>query len=467
MLPERALPLAMLLVALVSTLLYQLADVGVGVWVAGASLLVFIALRWRWLPRSPKILVGLALVSALAVPWAPSPWQVLHTAFERGGYFATFLIALSFLRLAAQRSRMVRQCGALAVNQPPARRYGILSYTTALFGVILNFGVLHLLGLMVTRGNTLAAAGGEPAIQRTRQRRMTLAMLRGFAALPMTSPFSITLALLLTLIPSLRWQDILPIGLLSAVLVIGLGWLLDFLFNPRRTLTAGAQPVAGNDWRPAWQIVGLIILLTGGAFTLESVTELPLTMAVILVSPVIGVAWLGVQGKRAGPGGAAVLLGRRLRKDIPKQVAPLSGEVSLLAAAGFLGSVISGLVTSDQVVWLVSHLHLHGYPLLVAAMVLTLVLGQVGFNPIVSVTLLASALQPAEAFGLTDAMLALGLMGAWSLTVNSSPFTISVTIMGHLSQVSPRHLAWRWNGAYLAALFGFLCVWLAVLGLWY
>lgn len=457
---ERSLALPLLATVLTGTLLYQLVKVEPALWISGFALIAFITVRWRRLPQSPRILVGLALFSGLFLPWAADPWAVLHTAFDRAGYFATFLIALSFIRLAAQRSRMVRRCGALAVNQPPGRRYGILSYTTALFGLILNFGVLHLLGLMVTRGNTLAAANGQLTIQRTRQRRMSLAMLRGFAALPMTSPFSITLALLLTIIPGLRWQDILPIGFVTAVLLILIGWIQDFLHNPRRPPPGMTVNHRSYSWRPAVQLVGLIGLLTGTAFILEINTDLSLTLAVILTSPLIGIGWLAWQGNRAGVPGALVLLGRRLKADIPNQVAPLSGEVSLLAGAGFLGAVITGLVTQSQVLWLVSALHLDGYFLLIVAMILTVMLGQVGFNPIVSVTLLASALQPVAAFGLSNELLALGLMSAWCLTVNSSPFTISVSIVGYLSQVSPRHLAWDWNRRYLLVSFAFLSIWL-------
>jgi hypothetical protein len=457
---ERSLTLPLLALVLTATLLYQLAGIEPALWVAGAALIAFVAIRWPRLPQSPRILVGLALFSGLFLPWAEDPWAVLRTAFDRAGYFSTFLIALSFLRLAAQRSRMVRRCGALAVNQPPGRRYGILSYTTALFGLILNFGVLHLLGLMVSRGNTLAAAQGNVSVMRTRQRRMSLAMLRGFAALPMTSPFSITLALLLTIIPGLRWQDILPIGFVTAALLILIGWIQDFRHNPRRLPPGMVANTSQTSWRPAFQLVSLIGLLTSAAFLLETQTNLSLTLSVILSSPLIGIGWLAWQGKRAGLKGAMVLLGRRLKTDIPNQVAPLSGEVSLLAGAGFLGAIITGLVTESQVVWLVSLLHLDGYVLLVAAMILTVALGQVGFNPIVSVTLLASALQPVTAFGLTNELLALGLMSAWCLTVNSSPFTISVSIVGYLSQVSPRHLAWNWNRRYLLVSFLFLCTWL-------
>lgn len=445
------------------TLLFQLAAQGWALWVAGAAILAFIVLRWPFMPNSPKILVALAASSSVALFWIEEPLTVLATAFDRGAYFATFLIALSFLRIAAQPSRMIRKSGQWVVNQPPVRRYGMLSYATTLFGVILNFGVLHLLGLMVTRGNTLVAAWGDRSIQALRQRRMTLAMLRGFAALPLMSPFSVTLIVLLTMIPGLRWQAILPIGLVTAILIVIIGWVMDYW--QFRQVKAPSERIrsGGSAWRSILQLIGLITALTGSAFLLEATTDLNLPMAVLVLSPLFGLGWLGWQGKRAGWIGAPLLLARRLRKTLPLQVAPLTGEVSLLAAAGFLGAVISALISEDQVLWLVSLLHLQGIPLLMAVMVLTVLLGQVGFNPIVSVTLLAAALQPAPAFGLSQELLALGLMCAWSLTVNSSPFTISLNIMGHLAQVSPRHFAYRWNGPFLLASFVFMSGWLVVL----
>ncbi|TGG95609.1 hypothetical protein E4656_04130 [Natronospirillum operosum] len=457
---DRILPLVALAFIFIGTLLYQLADLDWGLWLASPAILAFLVLRWHAMSNSPRILIGLAAASALTLPWLDAPASVLREAFERGGYFATFLISLTFLRLAAQQSRMIRRCGEWAVIQPPGRRYGMLSYATALFGTILNFGVLHLLGLMVLRGNSLVAAWGQESIQRLRQKRMSQAMLRGFAALPLASPFSVTLIVLLTMIPDLRWQAILPIGLVTAVLLILIGWILDH-YQHRNVHPPGprARPPA-DAWQAAVQLIALIATLVGAAFMLEGNTVLNLPMSVLVLSPLFSLAWFVWQGRRAGWAWAPRLTARRLRKTVPGQVVPLSGEVGLLAAAGFLGSVTTALISVDQVVWLLNLLHLQGVPLLIAAMVLTILLGQVGFNPIVSVTLLAAALQPVELFGLTQELLALGLMSAWSLTVNSSPFTISVAVTARLARVSPRYLAYYWNGHYLLFCLVFLSLWL-------
>ncbi|MCH8551010.1 MAG: hypothetical protein LAT62_03670 [Natronospirillum sp.] len=460
---SRTLPLVVLALIFFGTLLYQLADVTLGLWLASPAILVFLLLRWHAISNSPRILIGLAVASALSLPWLDDWQAVLWEAFDRAGYFATFLIALTFLRLAAQQSPMIRQCGEWAVIQPPLRRYGMLSYATALFGTILNFGVLHLLGLMVVRGNTLAGAWGQETIQRLRQKRMSQAMLRGFAALPLASPFSVTLIVLLTMIPDLRWQAILPIGIVTAVLLILIGWLEDFVRHRHIHPPGPRRKPPADAWKSAVHLVILIMSLVGAALVVESSTDLSLPLSVLILAPPFSLGWFVWQGRRAGWVSAPRLTMRRLRKTVPGQVVPLSGEVGLLAAAGFLGSVATAMINVDQVVWLLTLLHLQGLPLLIAAMVLTILLGQIGFNPIVSVTLLAAALQPVELFGLTQELLALGLMSAWCLTVNSSPFTISVAVTARLSGVTPRYLAYHWNGPYLLICLLFLSVWLYAL----
>ncbi|BBI50986.1 hypothetical protein HORIV_34070 [Vreelandella olivaria] len=58
------------------------------------------------------------------------------------------------LRLPAYRSRLVRRCGQSMLLQPPSRRYPILSLGSALFGIILNIGVLNLFAAMIEKSNT-------------------------------------------------------------------------------------------------------------------------------------------------------------------------------------------------------------------------------------------------------------------------------------------------------------------------
>src|SRR5699024_2052575 len=100
-------------------------------------------------------------------------------------FYATFITSLGLLRVAAANSPLVRRAGDTLVKQQPTYRYPTLSLGTALFGMIINVGVLSLFILMVARSNTLKSANDNLAVQAARERRMSLAILRGFALAPL------------------------------------------------------------------------------------------------------------------------------------------------------------------------------------------------------------------------------------------------------------------------------------------
>jgi MFS family permease len=94
----------------------------------------------------------------------------------------------------------------------------------------------------------------------------------------------------------------------------------------------------------------------------------------------------------------------------------------------------------------------------VAAMLLVVALAQIGLNPIVSVTLLASLL--GDGVGADPRLLAVGLMCAWSLSMISSPFTASMLVLSQLIDRSPYRIAWRWNGLFFVLVVPMLALWL-------
>ena len=150
---------------------------GVGVL---ALAIYLMSLRGQLSRMALGLLAVAALFTLLAVWHADAPGILLFEAAGRFAFFATFLVALSLLRLPAYRSRLVRRCGESMLLQPPGRRYPIFSAGSALFGIILNIGVLNLFAGMIEKSNTLQAAQGRAWVQNARQRRMMLALLSGF-----------------------------------------------------------------------------------------------------------------------------------------------------------------------------------------------------------------------------------------------------------------------------------------------
>lgn len=452
-------------IVLVTTLLRALGLIDDLALLGHAALFVYILAEWPRLPRINKLLLWIALAALLLLPlFSELPLSVLRQAFERAAYYATFVTALAFLREAAATSRLVRECGYRIINQPPAKRYLTLTSGSLLFGIILNIGAINLLGVMTSRSNTLRAAGGNLEIQQARGRRMALALLRGFALTPLASPFSITLVVVLSSFPGLRWQDVLPLGFLAAAVLLGYGWWRDRRKAPRhlRALTPPLDTAGG--WRPLLRFLALVLGIVGVAVGLELLLEIPLVLAILLTAPPMGLLWMAVQRKRYGPvralGYASIHLGRRAVHLFPS----LRSEVGILGGAGFTGVLLAAMLPPDLIADLLQALHLNGSIIAVVMMAVVVLASHIGLNPIVTVTLLAAALPDPQTLGVAPAVMGLAFMSAWALAVNSSPLTASVLLLSRLAGTTPATLGYRWNGGYTVGGFLLLAGLLLLLG---
>jgi hypothetical protein len=212
-------------ICMIGTLMALTADSEFGLWIARPALLVYLITQW---PRQGYLARGLQLVAltlaASVATFHSNPLPILVDAWDRFCFFATFVSALGLLRVSAMRSRLIRDAGQVLIRQRPTWRYPTLSLGSALFGMIVNIGVLNLFGAMIQRSNSLKAAGGDRAIQAVRERRMIMAMLRGFSLAPLVSPLGVTLAVILSSMPQLSWSKLAPVAFPTAAIVFALGW---------------------------------------------------------------------------------------------------------------------------------------------------------------------------------------------------------------------------------------------------
>ncbi|XQU07150.1 hypothetical protein P4544_10565 [Halomonas sp. LY9] len=115
------LRVSFLLLATLATLTYL---VGGGViWQAAgivALLLYLMTLKGQLTRMAKGLLCAAGVLTLLALWRSPTPGQLLFEASGRFAFFATFVVALSMLRLPAYRSRLVRRCGQSMLLQPLA-----------------------------------------------------------------------------------------------------------------------------------------------------------------------------------------------------------------------------------------------------------------------------------------------------------------------------------------------------------
>ncbi|HEY8289539.1 MAG TPA: hypothetical protein VIG49_09735 [Acetobacteraceae bacterium] len=449
--------------AWIATLLAQFAGVRTAGAIAGMAMLLYLLVEFPRQRRYAQILflalLGIGLIGVIA---ADDPLALFLRGWGRGAVYGAFFLALTSLRDAAETSPLVRRCGQHLVAQPPGRRYAALTAGGHLFGIILSYGAIELLGAMVMRANTLAAAGGSATVRTLRGRRMLMAIYRGFCVMNCWSPLNLMTAVVSTAVPGAPMHLLLPIAFLVSIGMMVLGWLEDRLSAARLATSGGARPATTESWWVHLRIVtlvGIVMLLAELGSALLHVT---LVAAVTLVVPLIGLGWAAVQASRfitqrhAGARLAAVLR-RRIGRFVAR-IPEFRSEATVLAGSGFMGVAVGGALPSSGVAPIIAHLPPLLIPLLVP--VLLIGTGQIGLNPVAVVALLGAALPDPSALGLPPAVLAFSCMLGWGLAVNMTPMSASAITTARWAGVSPWTVSTAWNAAYtLSAL---VLAWIAI-----
>lgn len=432
---------------------------------ARVLLVAFLAAEWRKMAVNAKVMVGLAigLTMGAAVAGTADPARVIASSLDTGAFFATFFANQFFLREAARTSPLVSRCSTFFVNQTPGRRYALLTVGGYLFGIILNIGVLSLLGIMIKQRNSLEAAGGVEQIRDIRERRMVMALLRGFSITPLASPLSISLAVMLTALPSLHWSSMLPLGMATGAMVLGLGWLQDRLQAPAhlRHLVPPTEPT--RDLAALGGVAGLVLLVFLMALAFEWLLGVPLSRAMLVSTPLVGLGWLASQYLEGGIARGSVAVGRRVVTQAANTFPAYRTEIAILSSAGFIGTLFSAMIPPETLGALIASPLLPPVILPALAILAVVAPALIGINPIVSVTIIASALRAAPSLPLSTESLALGLISGWCLAINSSAMTASAMLLGELVGKPSRTIVLGWNGLFTLAVFAVLTGWLTIL----
>ncbi|NNU80930.1 hypothetical protein HMH01_10825 [Halovulum dunhuangense] len=418
-----------------------------GRWEGPLSAILAALLILALIPRVKRgrlifVAVGVTLGAVTLGLRADGPAQVM-AALERAAFIGAFFAALTTLRHVAETSPAIRDCGRFLAAQPPGKRYLALTLGGQLFGLLLNYGAIALLGSLAT-----ASARDEPnaEIRGHRIRRMLLAVQRGLVSTFAWSPLGFSIAISTSLIPGASWAGAALPALGTAFILAALGWALDTAFKPRLSAPAPARTRPQGTWgRSLAPLLFLLALLMGSVALLHIVIGVPAVGVVMLVVPVISAVWLGLQHR--GPGGAAQALARA-RDYVIRDLPAYRGEVVLLMMAGIIGTLGALLLLPLADRAGIDLSVLPGWVILVAIVWYIPLVGQIGMNPILSVSLMAPLLPTAGALGLAPDDLVVAITAGWALGGASSPFTATTLMVGALGGVSAAHVGFRWNGVY-------------------
>lgn len=441
--------------------------------IAAAATVLFMVGEAALVGRGGKIMLGFCLLAAaLTLSLHPQGAAVVVKGLATAAFVIGLFASVSLLRDAAETSALIQRCGDLMVRQPPGRRYAVLSLGSHLVSVILNFGVLALLGVMVLKGNTLQAAGGDQRIADIRTRRMMTALLQGFAMMCVWSPLSVSFAVMQAAVPGVDWVHLLPVQAVLTVLLLLLGWALDRLaFPPSARLPVPATDTTPHSnppssWRPMLHLTALVGSVIAAVMLASWGLAIRPVIAAMIVVPLSAWLWLAVQdwskGPLMAPARASYRLGRRLGISMPA----FRNEFAVLGGATFFGAVSAAFVEPATIADLLARLPLP--PALLAVLLVwgMMALARYGVPQIVTATLIGNGLAGLAAHGIHPLMLTSGLMAAWALSVCTTPVGAATLSVARLAGVSTKTVGRDWNGRFILSGSVVVALWMVALNWW-
>ncbi|MEJ0068407.1 MAG: hypothetical protein WDO24_06405 [Pseudomonadota bacterium] len=182
--------------------------------------------------------------------------------------------------------------------------------------------------------------------------------------------------------PTVSWLELARNGIALAIVLMGLGWVLDRLQWSRATRTRVAvMPSTDTVTRAVLPMVALVAAIVSGVLGIKQLFGWTLSIAVVVVVPLAALVWLLVQYR--SPAAALRLLGDHCTMRLPR----MRWEVLGLGSAGFIGAGIAALVPPSAITGLLDAVGLPPVALLIAVSATMLGLGQIGINPIVASTI--------------------------------------------------------------------------------
>ena len=419
------------------------------------ALLVMILSVYVTMARRTFVLVAIAF-SLINIYWNESWQATLAAGVSTAAFIVVFFAALTTLKFAAETSPSIQNCGRFLSQQPPGRRYAALTVGGQLFGLLLNYGSISLLGSM-TMVNASMERNEE--VRNHRVRRMLLAIQRGFISTLPWSPLSFAVAIPTALIPGTSWALTVFPGLVNGAIIAGMGWLLDTLFKPKLTTpVVSRNPVEGN-WFSIMPLVLLLILLVSLLASTYLLTGIRILALVMVIVPVLSMAWIAVQNYNNHP---FRQITERGSDYLTNQLSGFRSEMVLLMMAGYIGTVASPLLGSFMGFMNVDLAIMPAWMVLVLLVWFIPVAGQFGMNPILAVALIAPILPEAAVLGVSPTSLVVALTAGWVLSGVSSPFTATTMLVGNFAGISSAHVGQRWNGAYTVICAVILSIWVVV-----
>jgi hypothetical protein len=378
---------------------------------------------------------GGMIVIAIAVALYGFAWFYTGEASPQGlssaGFLFIFLMVMQHMADLAARSPRIAEAAELIVSRPPGQRYLFVTFGTHVFALFLNIGAVILITTLLS--SRLKGAGDAS------QRSLAIASSRGFASTALWSPVSLCSLIIFTHVTGVTYAEFVPYGMLGVLFFLMTGYWLE---RGRRSAVVYTEGLSLDDTFKLLRVVGLAMVLVVGGLLWVSIFDVRLIEAMFSVVFILGAIWT-VLFVRAGHTNIGSLV-----KDYARATSGLANETAIISGATVIGAAASSLV--GQWVGFQGELS-PAIATWVAAVIPVTVFaaGLLAINPVVTVTVLASSLNPIWPDA-AKMVLVLAMTWGWSISGGGTPFTANVAIAAQKFGQTGFTVAMKWNGMFLA-----------------
>ncbi len=404
---------------------------------AVAFLLIYIVSEPRKVLLS-QWAMGLLLIAAGIVLSALSH-NVAGALWEGGRGTLMFILlfaSVTLLQYPALHSPSMQVVRIVVTNLPSGRRYLWLSLASHFLSAITNFAGFALLASFVA-----ASAAGEL------RKRMALALSRGFVAASTWSPFFLAMAVVVSLMPTLRWVDVAVPGILLGLALIVFGAACDRFGKRSDTVEeAGLPPVIEGKRAAMLKLAALSLILVGGVAAFDAIAHLSMSATIAIVVTVFSLGWYWILAVTRSPTVPRVSL-PRYGAMLVDNVGGLRGLSVLFIAANIFGQGVSSAVDGQLLVEAASKIGVSG--VLWIPFLLFMIAGTsiFGLHSVIMIVIIGHTLPPA-AIGLSQQTMALLMLTSWGIGGVLSPLSNLTLYAANMLGQSNWSMAWRDNGFY-------------------
>jgi hypothetical protein len=315
---------------------------------------------------------------------------------------------------------------------------------------VLNFGVMNL--LCGSLASTLDERGITGSARVRWLRSVLISALRGFALVPLVAPTSVAVAIITREVPTLSWSQLLPYGLLAALLLIGVGWLLEY----RRFQQISEERVRLEGWPPGTgRLVVVVLIVFSVVAALVFGASLNVSRSAMLAVPVVTLLYMFWNDR--SPADTV--------REAADNVNAMRNEMAIFAASGALGAALSSLVPADLIFGLAAN-QAGVYVVAVCGMLILPMMSAIGVIPITMLSIFSGVLPQLMSAGMDPLLIAVALVIGFSLAMMLSPFGPAVMLLSRLGQVPRWTVAFGWNGAFVLAALPLLLLYLWLIHHW-